>query len=51
MLKKLISENPLILAEDAVIERVKREFKFELNQYIENAGMIYDKIRYSHLYI
>lgn len=42
MLRKLISENPLILAEGAVIERIKREFKFELDQYIENAGMIYD---------
>ncbi|MFX1326773.1 MAG: homocysteine S-methyltransferase family protein [Promethearchaeota archaeon] len=42
MLRKLISENPLILAEGAVIERIKREFKFELNQYIENASMIYD---------
>jgi len=42
MLRKLILENPLILAEGAVIERIKREFKFELNQYIENASMIYD---------
>ena len=44
MIKKIISEYPLILAEGAVIERIKREFKFELNQYIENAGMIYDTI-------
>ncbi|MFW9989471.1 MAG: homocysteine S-methyltransferase family protein [Candidatus Odinarchaeota archaeon] len=44
MLRTLISDNPLILTEGAVIERVKREFKYELNQYIENAGMIYDTI-------
>ncbi|MFW9999768.1 MAG: homocysteine S-methyltransferase family protein [Candidatus Hodarchaeota archaeon] len=44
MLRKLISENPLILAEGAVIERVKTEFKFELDEYIANAGMIYDTI-------
>ena len=44
MLRKLISENPLILAEGAVIEGVKREFKFELDQYIANASMIYDTI-------
>ncbi len=42
VLKKLLSENPLILAEGAVIERVKREFKYELNPYLQNACMVYD---------
>jgi hypothetical protein len=31
VLKELISENPLVLAEGAVIERVKREFKYGIN--------------------
>lgn len=44
MLRTLITDNPLILTEGAVIERVKREFKYDLNQYIENAVMIYDTI-------
>ncbi|MFX1346312.1 MAG: homocysteine S-methyltransferase family protein [Promethearchaeota archaeon] len=42
VLKELILNNPLVLAEGAVIERVKREFKYELNPYIQNAGMVYD---------
>jgi len=44
MLKKLISDKGLILAEGAVIERIKREFKFELNEYIASADMIYDAV-------
>ncbi|MFX0004135.1 MAG: homocysteine S-methyltransferase family protein [Candidatus Hodarchaeota archaeon] len=35
-------ENPLVLAEGAVIERIKREFNYELNPYIQNAIMVYD---------
>ncbi|MFX0023522.1 MAG: homocysteine S-methyltransferase family protein, partial [Candidatus Hermodarchaeota archaeon] len=42
VLKELLSENPLVLAEGAVIERIKREFKYELNPYIQNAAMVYD---------
>ncbi|MFX0139005.1 MAG: homocysteine S-methyltransferase family protein [Candidatus Hodarchaeota archaeon] len=42
VLKELLSENPLVLAEGAVIERVKREFKYELNPHIQNAAMVYD---------
>ncbi len=43
MSRKFISENELILTEGAVIERVKREFKYDLDQNIANASMIYDK--------
>ncbi|MFX1426854.1 MAG: homocysteine S-methyltransferase family protein [Promethearchaeota archaeon] len=44
VLKELLSENPLVLAEGAVIERIKREFKYELNPYIQNAAMVYDSV-------
>ncbi|MFX0083342.1 MAG: homocysteine S-methyltransferase family protein [Candidatus Hodarchaeota archaeon] len=43
-LKELLSENPLILAEGAVIERIKREFKYKLDPYIQNAAMVYDSV-------
>jgi S-methylmethionine-dependent homocysteine/selenocysteine methylase len=42
VLRELLSENPLILAEGSVIERIKREFKYKLNPYIQNATMVYD---------
>ena len=42
MLKELLSENPLILAEGAVIERIKREFNYNLNPFIQNAAMVYN---------
>ncbi|MFX1380221.1 MAG: homocysteine S-methyltransferase family protein [Promethearchaeota archaeon] len=42
VLKELLSESPLVLAEGAVIERIKREFKYKMNPYIQNAAMIYD---------
>ena len=37
-----LSEHPLVLAEGSVIERVKREFNYELNPYIQNAAMVYN---------
>ncbi|MFX0008128.1 MAG: homocysteine S-methyltransferase family protein, partial [Candidatus Hermodarchaeota archaeon] len=42
VLEELLSENPLVLAEGAVIERVKREFNYPLNPYIQNAAMVYN---------
>ncbi len=38
----ILAENPLILIEGPIIERVKREFSFKLDKHIENALMIYD---------
>ena len=43
VLKELLLENPLVLAEGAVIERIKREFKYTLDPQIENASMVYDE--------
>ncbi len=40
---KILLEQSLILTEGAVIERIRRgEFSYELDKYVENAGMIYD---------
>ncbi|MFX1567572.1 MAG: homocysteine S-methyltransferase family protein [Promethearchaeota archaeon] len=41
-LKDIILENPLVLAEGPVIERIKHEFKYKLNPFIQNASMVYD---------
>jgi S-methylmethionine-dependent homocysteine/selenocysteine methylase len=42
VLEELLSEYPLILVEGSVIERIKREFKYDLNPYIQNGIMVYD---------
>jgi S-methylmethionine-dependent homocysteine/selenocysteine methylase len=42
VLKELLSENPLVLAEGPVIERIEHEFKYKLNPYIQNAAMVYE---------
>lgn len=42
VLKELLMENPLVLVEGSVIERIKREFNYELNPYIQNATLVYD---------
>lgn len=36
---------PVIITEGAIIERLKREFNFELDPYIANAGYIYNPIQ------
>lgn len=42
VLKKLLLENPLVLAEGPIIERIEHEFKYKLNPYVQNASMVYD---------
>ncbi len=42
VLEEVLSEHPLVLAEGAVIERVKCEFNYQLNPYIQNAAMVYN---------
>jgi homocysteine S-methyltransferase len=39
----MIDDNPLILAEGSVIERIRREFRYPLDGDIANAGMIYEE--------
>lgn len=40
--RTMIDENPLIVTEGSVIERIKREARYPLDGDIANAGMIYD---------
>lgn len=40
--RKGLEQNPLLIAEGAVIERVRREFPVELDPHIAHAGLIYD---------
>lgn len=41
--RTMIDENPLILTEGSVVERIKRETRYTLDRDIENAGMIYEE--------
>lgn len=42
-LKEILIKFPLILTEGAVIERIKREFSYKLDESIANAEMVYSK--------
>lgn len=40
-LEELIASSPLIMTEGAVVERLRREFKVELDPYVVHSGLIY----------
>lgn len=42
---EVLANYPVIITEGAIIERLKREFNFELDQYIANAGYIYNPVQ------
>ncbi len=41
--EKVYHESAYMLAEGSIVERIKKEFKVRLNQYINHSGLIYDR--------
>jgi len=42
---KILKDYPVVVAEGAIIERLRREFNFELDPYIAHAGYVYDSAK------